>query len=165
MAAVLSQGMRTLMVLAVIACGPTTEEIRTARSATYELDPHQLLQIALDVTKESYPIGYVNQEDVTVATRPRFYSKEGDLESEGAGGWAQVVPGSVEVTWIVTIVPTNDSHRMSNIIVVPKTFQLVSGSPKPRELSTDDPYLPPWILGRADSLQIAIYQRAKAYAR
>ena len=38
---------------------------------------------------------------------------------------------------------------------------MLSGSPKPRELKPDDPFLPPFVLGRADELQFEIYERAQ----
>jgi hypothetical protein len=46
--------------------------------------------------------------------------------------------------------------------VTPITLQALAGSPKPRELKPDDPYLPPWVLGRADQLQFEIYDRARS---
>jgi hypothetical protein len=45
--------------------------------------------------------------------------------------------------------------------VTPQTFQVLSGSPKPRELMPDDPYLPPFVLGRADELSFEIYDHAR----
>jgi hypothetical protein len=150
------------MILALAACGPTAAEIKTAKTATYSADTSQIFQIALDVTKENYPIGGVDQDNYIIATRPRWYSKEGDLESAGAGGWAVTAPGSVLVQLYVKVFPVEGGV---SVLVEPKTFEQVPGSPKPRELAPEDPYLPPWILGRADSLQLAIYERAKAYAR
>ena len=156
--------MRALMLAALVACGPTAAEVKTAKTATYEVDSETMLRIAFDVTKETYPIEAVDEGNRFVATMPRFYSQEGDLESAGAGGWAQVAPGSVRVQFVVQVTTTDLKGQVA-VTVTPKVFQLVQGSPKPRELKSDDPYMPPWVLGRADSLQLAIYERAKAYAR
>jgi hypothetical protein len=39
---------------------------------------------------------------------------------------------------------------------------MIPASPTPRERRADDPNLPPWVLGRVDSLALAIYERAKS---
>jgi len=147
---------------AVAACGPSASELRTAKTAQYDADPHQILQLAMEATKETYQVGDVDEQRLEFITAPRFYSPEGDLESPGAGDFVHMRAGSVQVMFIVQVVQTAD-HRVA-VTVVPKTFQHVGGSPKPRELAPDDPYLPPFVLGRADSLAMAIYERAKGYA-
>ena len=148
--------------LAAAACGPSASDVRIAKTTQYNADPHQILQLAMEVTKETYRIGDVSEERLEFITAPKFYSPEGDLESPGAGGVIHMRNGTVEVMFIVQVVTTAD-HRVA-VSVVPKTFQHVGGSPKPRELAPDDPYLPPFVLGRADSLAMAIYERAKGYA-
>jgi hypothetical protein len=150
-------------VLLLAACGPSSSEVKTARLATYQASPQDILHIAMDAARgEHYDIGDIQQDKLEFITAPRFYTKTGDLESPGAEGWVNVRPGSVEVMFIVRAAVV-DSGRVA-VQVTPKTFQAIAGSPKPRELAPDDPYLPPWVLGRADALQIAIYQRARPYA-
>ncbi len=147
--------------LAIAGCGPSNAELRTAKTATYNADPRDLFELAVEVAKETYKVGETDEYKLAFATIPRFYSSTGDLESEGAEGWTQVRPGSVQVTLIVTIVPT--SEHSASVVVVPHTLQVLSGSPQPRELKPDDPYLPPFVLGRADALALDIYQRAKQF--
>ena len=53
-------------------------------------------------------------------------------------------------------------HRV-NVTITPKVFEVLDGSPMPRELSPDDPAMPPWVVGRIDALSVAIYERAKQY--
>jgi hypothetical protein len=74
----------------------------------------------------------------------------------------QVRDGSVRVTLHVKVIEGAD-HRVS-VVVTPETFQVLQGSPKPRELKPDDPYLPAFVTGRADALVLAIHERAKRYA-
>jgi hypothetical protein len=68
----------------------------------------------------------------------------------------------VRVVFHVKLVPSG-AERFA-IEVTPDTLQVVDGSPQPRHLAPDDPYLPPFVLGRADALALAIYERAKPYA-
>lgn len=155
--------MRTLvLVAAVAACGPSSSEIKTAKTAEYSARPMEILHIAADAAAQTYKIAGVAEDKLEFVTRPRTYEREGGLESAGAEGWTQIRPGSVSVSFIVRCVVTDDKHVV--VTVTPKTFEWVQGSPQPRELAPDDPNLPPWILGRAESLQLAIYERAKPYA-
>lgn len=97
-----------------------------------------------------------------LVTVPQWYNPEGGRESAGAGDYVQVRDGSVQVRFIVELVPIDDQHVA--VKVTPKTFEHVSGSPQPRELAPDDPNLPPWVLGRGDSLYLAIHKRLQNYA-
>jgi hypothetical protein len=151
---------RLLILLMLVACATT--EVATAKRTTYAADPHQIFEIAQQAALESYKLGEVDAVGLRFTTAPQFYSATGDRESPGAGGMVQIRGGSVQVTLIVEVIET-DNHRVA-VRITPVTFQALSGSPKPRELKPDDPYLPPWILGRADALYSAIYDRAKPYA-
>ena len=156
--------MRTLVLVAMLAaCGPSSSEVKTAKLAEYKTTPTVLLHVAADAAAaENYKVAEVSEERGELITVPRWYESEGGLESAGAEGFTQVRPGSVQVSFIVRCVVDDD--KLITVQVLPKTFQAIQGSPKPRELTPDDPNLPPWILGRADKLQLAIYDRAKPYA-
>jgi len=151
------------MFVLLMACGPSSSEVRTAKLATYNASPIEMLHIAVDAARAAnYKIGALSEERLEIITQPKFFTKEGGTESEGADGFVTVRPGSVEVSFIVRCI-VGDGNRVT-VTVTPKTFEAVQGSPKPRELAPDDPYLPPWVLGRADALTLAIYDRAKPYA-
>jgi hypothetical protein len=151
--------MKRALVL-LVACGASNAEIHTAKLASYDAAPAQLLALAEEAARENYQIGARDGDGF--ATVPRFYSREGGLESAGAGDVVQVRAGSVRVTLHVKVVEGAD-HRIA-VAVTPETFQVVEGSPQPRELKPDDPYLPAFVTGRADALALAIYERAKGYA-
>jgi hypothetical protein len=149
-------------VVLLAACGPSSSEIRTAKLAEYNASPREILHVAMEVTRETYKIESLNEERLELVTVPRWFTSEGGTESAGAEGVTMIRPGSIQVTLVVRCVVNDDKHVV--VEVTPKTFQSLQGSPQPRELAPDDPNLPPWVLGRADSLQLAIYQRAKPYA-
>jgi hypothetical protein len=154
--------MRNVLILiaAIAACGPSATEVKTAKTATYHADIQQVLQLAMEAAKETYKIADTNDGEHAFITEARFYSAEGDLESPGAGGFVSMTPGSVQVAFIVQVVPSENQGDVG-VVVIPKTFQQVPGSPKPRELAPDDPALPGWVHGRVDSLSMAIYERCK----
>jgi hypothetical protein len=151
-----------VQVIAVVAaCGPSVAEVKTAKTATYVVSGPELLALALEATAPVYKIGDIDRENLSFITQARFYSPTGDLESPGQGDFVNLQPSSLRVAFVVQVIQTDEHHAA--IQVVPKTFQVVNGSPKPRELAPDDPNLPGWVHGRVDSLTIAIYQRAKQY--
>ena len=150
-----------LVLVLVVACGPSNAEIKTAKSTQYSASPQQLFDLAIQVAQRDYKIGEVEAEDGRFATAPQFYNAEGGRQSAGAGGYVQMGGGSILLQLFVEVL---ESERGHVVVVTPKTFQMVSGSPKPRELAPDDPNLPGWVSGRVDALAMAIYEAAKQHA-
>jgi hypothetical protein len=135
-------------------------EIKSARTAVYKSTPEQVMSLAMEATQETYQVG--DRGDGEFSTVPRFYSSTGELESAGAQDTVMLKAGSVRVIFHVKV--AHSSGDFVTVAVTPETYQLVDGSPMPRKLAPDDPGLPPFVLGRADSLAMAIYERAKPYA-
>ena len=95
-------------------------------------------------------------------TTEQWYSPEGGRQSAGAGDFVQLDDRSILLMLIVEI--QQQDLGKETIVVTPKIFQNISGSPKPRELNADDPNVPGWVHGRVDDLTLAIYNNAKKYA-
>lgn len=147
------------------ACGPSAAELKTAQTAKYKTTAADLYAIAEQVTAETYKIGETHPPE-SLATAPQWYSPEGGRQSAGAGDVVQLDDRSVNLVLVVEIVELLSEAEYGEfaIKVTPKTLQYISGSPQPRELVPDDPNLPPWIHGRVEALQLAIYQRAQQFA-
>lgn len=148
-----------LLVVLAMACGPSTAQITAAKTATYA-SRDQIFEIAAKVAQENYKLGQVDLEGRRFVTEPQMYSPEGGRQSPGAGGFVHMSDRSVQLSLIVEVLPAQP--RGAVVVITPKTFQVISGSPKPRELAPDDPNLPPWVLGRVDALAVAIHERGKA---
>jgi hypothetical protein len=153
---------KLVLVMVLAACGPSSAEIKTAKTTTYQMSGHDLLELAEQAAQEDYKVGDVDEQALTFITQPRFYGPEGDLESPGAGGFLNLADRSVRVSFIVKV--TELAGGDCAVTVTPQTFQTLSGSPKPRELTPDDPNLPPFVHGRADKLALDIYELAKPHA-
>lgn len=149
--------------IAAAACGPSSAEIRTAKTATYQTSAMDMYKVALETAAEDYKIGETNDEQAVFATVPQWYSPEGGRQSTGAGDFVQLDDRSVQLSLVVEVVELDDQHVA--VKVTPVTMQHLSGSPQPRELAPDDPNLPGWVTGRAESLQLAIYNHAKQFVR
>jgi hypothetical protein len=158
----MSRGVIVGCVLAALGCGPSSAEVRRASATKYRAPAGEILALAESAAEESYKIGEIDREHTSFVTQPRFYSSTGDLESPGAEGVTMIRPGSVRVAFVVEVVPVDDQHVA--VTVTPHTLQALAGSPQPRELKPDDPYLPGFVLGRTDALAYAIYEHAKKYA-
>lgn len=139
-------------------------QVKDAKAAEYTAPPKQILDVALQVAQGTYKIGMIDPDGLKFATAPQWYSKEGGRISpnnEGGGDFVNAGGGDVNLSLIVQV------HLMPLdrvvVSVTPKTFELVAGSPQPRELTIDDPSLPPWVHGRVDSLAVEIHKYAKVY--
>lgn len=151
-----------MALMVVGGCGPSAQQIQIAKATQYKAPPKHLLDLALQVTQSDYKIGAIDIDGLKFATEPQWYSAEGGrrgTNSDVNGDYANIGGGDVQVTLVVQVRLVENDRVV--VEVTPRTFELVSGSPQPRELKPDDPNLPPWVLGRVDSLAMAIYDQAK----
>ena len=158
--------MKKLLLMAALAMagaacgGASNHDVQTAKAAQYTSTADQLFDIALQTTQAEYKIGPVEPADHRFSTEPQFYNSEGGRQSPGAGGFVAMSDGSIQLTMIVDVIPTEGGHFA--VVVTPLAYQVIAGSPKPRELKPNDPYLPGWVHGRVDTLAVAIYEHAKS---
>jgi len=154
-----------LLAVVIASCGPSASQIKEAKSAEYTAQPKQILDLAVQVAQLKYKIGAIEADALKFATAQQWYSREGGRISPNTDGnngdFVNAGGGDVLVSLIVAV------HLLPRdrvvVSVTPKTFELIAGSPAPRELAPDDPNLPPWVLGRADSLALEIHKHAKPY--
>jgi len=149
----------------IASCGPSAGQIKEAKSAEYTAQPKQILDIAIQVAQQKYKVGAIDPDGLKFATVPQWYSREGGRISPNTDGrngdFVNASGGDVQVSLIVAV------HLLPRdrvvVSVTPKSFELIAGSAYPRELTPEDPNLPPWVLGRANTLALAIYKYAKPY--
>jgi hypothetical protein len=152
---------------AAVACGPSAAELRAARTARYEGNAAELFDIIERTTAEDYKIADVKRADeqdasFALMTMPQWYNPEGGRESPGIDDFVSVVDRSIQLAIIVQLAAAEPSGYV--VTVTPKTFQHLSGSPKPRELSPDDPNLPGWVQGRVEELHLRIHKALQKHA-
>ncbi len=151
--------------LCAMSCGPSGGQIKTAKMAVYTAAPNQLLDIAVQVAQRTYKVKDIDPAKNMFITDGQWYTPEGGrigTTDEGNGDYVNAGGGDVRVAFEVRLIPVEgDSANRFSVVIEQHTFQLVSGSPQPRELLTDDPNLPPWVKGRVDSLAVDIYEAAK----
>jgi hypothetical protein len=154
------QRLLVALVCALVACGASDVEIQASKTAMYTMSPNEMYEFAKGVaTDMGYAIGQHDDQGWKFVTAPKFFSPEGDSETPGAEGFVHMRDGSVQVQYSVAIIVTAQ-HKVA-VLIEPVTFQKIGWSPKPRELASDDPYLPTFVTGRGDALLVEIHKRAK----
>lgn len=151
-----------VLAIAVSACGPSSGQIRAAKSARYNAPAKSVLDVALQVAQRTYKIGAMDFDTLEFATVPQWYSRDGGRISpnnDGKGDFVNAGGGDVQMTLFVKVKQVDGGSMV--VVVTARTFELIAGSPQPRELMPDDPGLPPWVLGRIDSLAIEIHGEAQ----
>lgn len=152
----------SVLVVLLSACGASSVQIKTAKAAQYDAPVATIFELAKSVASENYVVDG-QPAPTTFSTKWQWYAKEGGRQSAGAGGLAQVSEGSVNLSLSVEV--TEVAGGKVAVVITPNVLQLVTGSPKPRQLAPTDPEMPPWVHGRVDELAVAIYERAKQYAQ
>lgn len=146
------------------ACGPSGAQLRTAKAAEYKLSGKQMLDVAVQVAQGKYKLGALDIDSLAFATAQQFYTPEGmriSPNNSGQGDFVNAGGGDLALQLIVQVIETGPDRVA--VTVTPKTLQFIAGSPKPRELTPDDPNLPGWVLGRANALAVEIYDAGKQY--
>ena len=151
--------MRAVVVMAVVGCGPSSAEIRTAKLAVYRAPIDDVLDAAIQTAQAGYALGGIDAPNHRFVTAPQFYSEEGMRLTAGAGDVVQNVRGNSILMHLVVEVKPADGGVV--VVVTPRTFQMISWSPKPRELLPSDVSFPGFVKGRVDALTVAIYQRLR----
>jgi len=155
-----------LMFGVLAACGPSSAELRAAKTAQYAAGPNQMLDVAVQVAQRKYEVKDIDPAKNVFVTEWQWYSAEGGrrgTSNEGNGDYVVNAHGTdVRLQLLIKVVSVDPGHVA--VTVVPHVFQLVAGSPQPRELKEEDPNVPPWVHGRVDDLTIDIYNASKQFA-
>ena len=152
----------TVVLAALVACGPSSKQVAAARDARYATDPGRIFQIAQDTALANYhKIGQVDASKGAFITLGKWYSAEGQSESAGVGDVVQVQDGSLYVQLLVQVERVDEEAVAVKVTPIAERFRM--GQAQHDQLAPDDPSLPGWVHGKAESLMLAIYEAAKQY--
>ena len=145
----------------LVACGPSSGQIKTAKTAVYVAPPADLFRIAMEVAAATYKIGDTDEAAFQFVTRSRMYSIEGEPRSL-TDGMTTKGPNSIELAFHIEVVEVEP--RRYAIVITPRTLKYTSNMVAPQELAPDAVDLPGFVSGRVDTMAFEIYERAKAHA-
>jgi hypothetical protein len=152
-----------VLALALIACGPSSAELKTARDATYKGPPATLFVAAKAATEaEHYNVQTEDPNTLKLATEPRWYTPEGQPDNSVGNNISQYQQDSINLSLVVQFAKAGeDSYKVAVSEIVLRKHGLSSN---PETMDPQDPAVPPWVAGKASALELAIHDKLKPYA-
>jgi len=149
-----------LSLLALAACGPSSGELKSAKTARYKGDKLALFNATKDATEAKYKLQKSDENALGMQTTGRWYTPEGLAASERADDIRDVPDNSLNIALVVTLVPDGDAYVVQ---VKPLMMRYHAGSPQPEPISENDPSVPGWATGKVDALALDIHEALKNY--
>ncbi len=150
----------TLVAIALAACGPSSKEVATAKTARYQGDKLQIFAATKAVVESKYKLQKSDETTLGMQTVGRWYSPEGLATSSTADDERDLPDKSMNVTLVVTLLPEGDAWVVK---VTPRMLRKNIGMPKPDEVKEGDPSVPGWIDSKVDQLALDIHKALAAY--
>jgi hypothetical protein len=149
-----------LAVAGLVACGPSSGELKAAKTAHYKGDKSAMFNIVKETTAAKYNLQKADEAALGMQTTGRWYTPEGLGASERGDDMRDVPDNSINIALVVTLVPDGDAYVVQ---VKPLMMRYHAGSPKPEPLTEDDPSVPGWAHGKVDQLALDIHAALKNY--
>ncbi len=156
-----------LIACALVACGPSNTEVKTAKEAHYRGDKLVMFNAMKSAVEDKFKLQKSDETTLGLETVARVYTPEGMLANEGnseknaSGGYNSMFPdNSIIMKFVVTMLADGDSYVVR---VKPMMERYHAGSPKTEPLGENDPSLPGWTSGKVDAVQLDIYNALKQY--
>lgn len=152
-----------LAVFALIACGPSAAQIKTARTARYHADASVVFQAGVAALKANdYKVEQADPVTGRASTTGKWYEVDGTSMSRDSRGQAQMTSaGGILLSVEIAVQVDAGSFWVD---VIPHVLQARSGYSAPLELKPDDPAMPGWVSGKLDNIYVSIYDGLKQYA-
>lgn len=151
-------GFVVLLVFALVACGPSSAQLHTARHARYRISAAEAFQAAVaTVDASEFALQVADPIAARASTVTRWYQPSGKFTRTYEGQGAPLAY-SFSLTIEVAVVPDGDAVRVE---LVPVVFQAKAGLAL-RRLPPDDPEMPHWVGGKVDNLYLALHERLRA---
>jgi len=149
-----------LLALAVPSCGPSSQEMKQAKEATYNISGKEMFDIAMQVTQRNFKIELVGDSKDWFSTKPKWYTPTGSSVTGGAGDFAKAQDGSINCQLKVSIVSDGTNSR---VVVKAIAGRYKIGMSALETFNDEDPSKPGWVNGKADQLAFDIWEAAKKY--
>ncbi len=151
--------MRLAVTIAIAssACAPTSKQVATAQSATYDADARALFELAKEAARERYGVAAVDESNLALLTEPLTYEPDGRF---GARGWGR---HPVRVAFVVHVVPVGSHRARVSVTVRAKRASEASrtGCDSWVDIDPSDAVITPAVESWRERLLVAIYVRAR----
>jgi hypothetical protein len=150
-----------LGLLVSAACGPSSGQVKTARTASYKTDSDTVFRAMVQVVGKKYKVINADAASGMLRTEDRWYEKDGTYEDKKANDGIIVEDGSVVMYYLVKLAGGPTEYKVE---VIPFVAQMRAGYAAPVKLEPDDMQIPGWVQGKTDDLYVGIYEALKPYA-
>ena len=150
----------TMFAIAAVACGPSSKEVATAKSARYQGDKLELFANVKAATEAKYKLTKSDETSLGMQTEARWFSTEGLAVTPRGDDMRDVPDKSINIALVVTMLPDGDNWIIK---VTPVMARYNQGIPKPEPLKEGDPSLPGWVSGKVDELALDIHKQLAKY--
>jgi hypothetical protein len=148
-------------VAAIVSCGPSAAQVKTAREARYKGDPATLYAAVKAATESDYKIAVSDDAAFMLRTEGRWFTPDGQVDKTRGRDISRLQENSINFVAIVRLIKADDAYTVS-VEPVAQRIRGLSSTPEPLDMK--DPSVPGWVHGKVDSLQLAIHERLKGYA-
>lgn len=149
-----------LLAVFAVACGPSSKEVATAKSARYQGDKLALFATVKSTVESKYNLTKSDETTLGMQTEGRWYSPEGLAQTPRGGDMRDVQDKSINFAVVVTMLPEGDNWIVK---VTPILARFNQGIPKPEPLKEGDASLPGWVEGKVDQLALDIHKALAQY--
>jgi hypothetical protein len=149
------------LALASVACGPSSGQVKTARSASYKTDADTVFKAVVSVVGRKYKVINADAASGMLRTEDAWYEKDGTSEDKKANDGVIAEDGSIVMYYLVKLAGGPTEYQVE---VHPMVAQVRDGYAAPIKIAEDDMAMPGWIHGRTDDLYLGIYDALKVYA-
>ena len=165
-----------LLALTLVACGPSSKEVATAKTARYQGDKLAMFAAIKSTVESKYKLTKSDETTLGMQSEGKWYSPEGMvITREGGTGTKTVDRGggvsatgndsiypdnSINLALVVTMLPDGNNWIVK---ITPVMHRFRVGSPKPDPLREDDPSVPGWATDKVDQLALDIHKALAQY--
>ncbi|HEY5944841.1 MAG TPA: hypothetical protein VIV40_05090 [Kofleriaceae bacterium] len=149
-----------LFTIVAVACGPSSKEVATAKSARYQGDKLMLFATTKAAVESKYKLAKSDETTLGMQTQPRWYSPEGLATSASIDDERDIPDKSINLALVVTLLPDGNAWIVK---VMPVMQRKNAGMPKPDTLKEGDPSVPGWIESKVDQLALDIHNALAKY--
>lgn len=147
-------------IVVVAACGPSSREVATAKSARYQGDKLQLFAETKAAVEAKYKLTKSDETTLGMQTEARWYSPEGLGQTPRGDDMRDVQDKSINIALVVTLLPEGENWIVK---VTPIMARYNQGIPKPEPVKEGDASLPGWVEGKVDQLALDIHKALAKY--
>jgi hypothetical protein len=149
-----------LLTILAVACGPSSKEVATAKTARYQGDKLQLFAATKAVVEAKYTLTKSDETSLGMQTEPRWFSPEGLTTSSSPDDERDLPDKSIRIALVVQLLPDGGAWIVK---VTPLMLRKNKGMPKPDEVKEGDPSVPGWVDSKVDQLSLDIHTGLAKY--